>query len=207
MEVAKKFEQAGIKRLHLIDLDGARNKKIMNWQTLEKISCNTNLIIDFGGGVQSDRDIELAFNSGAHQITAGSVAVKNPGLVFSWIDRFGVEKIILGADVNNKKIAVSGWTEQSDLNITDHIQTYQKKGIRYIICTDIQKDGRLTGPSFQLYQNIKNKFPDIVLIASGGVHRLSDIDKLNHMGIDGVIIGKALYEGRVKLSELESYLC
>ncbi len=207
VEIARKFEHAGIKYLHLVDLDGARKRKIVNWHTLEAISTHTNLKIDFGGGVQSDDDIELAFNSGAAQITAGSIAVKNPDSVKSWIDRFGAEKIILGADVKNGKIALSGWREQSAIDIMDHLQTYQTKGIHYVICTDIQKDGVLTGPSFQLYQNIKQNFPDLFLIASGGVHEISDIHKLNKMGVDGVIIGKALYENRIQLSELEPFLC
>lgn len=205
VEVAKSFEDAGIKRLHLVDLDGAKNKKITNLRVLENIAGATNLTIDFGGGVQSDQDIESAFNAGAKQVTGGSISVKNSPLFETWIKKYGPEKIILGADAKNEKIAVSGWEENSGLDIYEFIDGYIKKSIAYIICTDIAKDGLLAGPSFDLYNAILKKFPHLKLIASGGVTTIDDVKRLNENGLHGVIIGKAIYEGTIKLKELTDF--
>ena len=207
LDVAKRFEDTGIERLHLVDLDGAKEKKIINWKILEKISVKTDLKIDFGGGIQTDHDLHIAFENGANQITAGSIAVKNKSLVQSWIKKFSPEKIILGADVNNKKIAIHGWTENTNLDLFAFIDEYQKEGINYLICTDIAKDGMLTGPSIDLYKEIKSQFPQLYIIASGGISNLSDIDDLDSEQINGVIIGKAIYEGTIKLKDLKPFLC
>lgn len=206
VEVAKTFEDAGIKRLHLVDLDGARNKRITNLHVLENIAKSTSLTIDFGGGVQSDADLESAFNAGASQITGGSISVKNPELFQSWIQKYGSDKIILGADAKNEKIAISGWEETSELDIFDFIGSYVEKSIQYIICTDISKDGLLKGPSFQLYNSILEKYPQISLIASGGVTTMEDVRKLNESNLHGVIIGKAIYEGNIELKELARFI-
>jgi phosphoribosylformimino-5-aminoimidazole carboxamide ribotide isomerase len=206
LDVAKAFEQAGIKRLHLVDLDGARKKHIVNHQVIEEVAKNTNLHIDFGGGLQSDKDLEIAFNSGAKQITGGSIAVNNPVLFQGWLDKYGSAKIILGADAKNGMIAVSGWQEVTKISVFRLIEDFREKGIKYIICTDVAKDGLLAGPSFELYKEIMLRFPDIKLIASGGVTTIDDIVRLEEMGIYGAIIGKAYYEGRIKLEELKRFL-
>jgi phosphoribosylformimino-5-aminoimidazole carboxamide ribotide isomerase len=206
LEVAKAFEQAGIRRLHLVDLDGARQKHIVNHQIIEMIAKNTHLHIDFGGGLQSDADLEIAFNSGAKQITGGSIAINNPVLFQSWIDKYGSGRIILGADAKNGMIAVSGWQEVTKISVFMLIEDFREKGIKYIICTDVAKDGLLAGPSFELYKEIMLRFPDIKLIASGGVTTIDDIVRLEEMGIYGAIIGKAYYEGRIKLEELKRFL-
>jgi phosphoribosylformimino-5-aminoimidazole carboxamide ribotide isomerase len=206
LEVAKAFEQAGIRRLHLVDLDGARQKHIVNHQIIEMIAKNTHLHIDFGGGLQSDADLEIAFNSGAKQITGGSIAINNPVLFQSWIDKYGSGRIILGADAKNGMIAVSGWQEVTKISVFMLIEDFREKGIKYIICTDVAKDGLLAGPSFELYKEIMLRFPDIKLIASGGVTTIDDIVRLEEMGIYGAIIGKAYYEGRIKLEELNRFL-
>ncbi|MFY0604441.1 MAG: 1-(5-phosphoribosyl)-5-[(5-phosphoribosylamino)methylideneamino] imidazole-4-carboxamide isomerase [Flavobacteriaceae bacterium] len=226
VEVAKEFEDAGIQYLHLVDLDGAKASHIVNYKVLEQIAAKTNLKIDFGGGLKSDEDLRIAFESGANQITGGSIAVKNPSVFESWIAKFGADKIILGADCNNEKIAVSGWQEESDLNVIPFIQKYQSKGIRYVICTDISKDGMLQGPSFGLYERIIKDcvIPTeteeyqrdlstalkvtngIKLIASGGISTFDEIPKLADLGCEGVIIGKAIYENRISLKELENYI-
>jgi phosphoribosylformimino-5-aminoimidazole carboxamide ribotide isomerase len=206
LEVAKAFEQAGIRRLHLVDLDGARQKHIVNHQIIEMIAKSTHLHIDFGGGLQSDADLEIAFNSGAKQITGGSIAINNPVLFQSWIDKYGSGRIILGADAKNGMIAVSGWQEVTKISVFMLIEDFREKGIKYIICTDVAKDGLLAGPSFELYKEIMLRFPDIKLIASGGVTTIDDIVRLEEMGIYGAIIGKAYYEGRIKLEELKRFL-
>ncbi|HYG37950.1 MAG TPA: 1-(5-phosphoribosyl)-5-[(5-phosphoribosylamino)methylideneamino]imidazole-4-carboxamide isomerase [Cytophagales bacterium] len=206
VEVAKSFEDAGIKRLHLVDLDGAKNKKITNLPVLENIARSTSLTIDFGGGVQSDEDIEAAFNAGANQVTGGSISVKNPELFQKWIFKYGSDKIILGADAKNEKIAISGWEETSSLDIFEFIGSYTKKSIKYIICTDISKDGLLAGPSFSLYNSILQQYPAVKLIASGGVTTMDDVRRLNDNNLHGVIIGKAIYEGRIKLEELRNFI-
>ncbi len=207
LEMAQRFEKAGIQRLHLVDLDGAKQRQIVNATVLHKIAAATRLQIDFGGGVQSDADIAKAFECGARQITAGSVAVKNPQMVRAWIERYGAHRIILGADVRDNRIAISGWQEASTLNLDDFIRQYSEQGIQTVICTDISRDGQMQGPAFNLYKRIKNEFPNLEVIASGGVTHIDDIRRLSDTGIDGVIIGKALYENKIQLHELEPFLC
>ena len=206
LEVAKEFEDAGIGYVHIVDLDGAKASHIVNYKVLEKIASKTNLKIDFGGGLKSDKDLHIAFNSGAHQITGGSIAVKNATLFESWIAKYGTDKIILGADCNHEKIAVSGWQEESDLEVIPFIDKYQSKGISYVICTDISKDGMLEGPSFNLYDRILKETPTIKLIASGGISTFDEIPILAEMNCEGVIIGKAIYENRISLKQLETYI-
>lgn len=206
LEVAKMFEDAGITRLHLVDLDGAKAHHIVNHKVLEKIATSTNLIIDFGGGLKSDNDLRIAFESGAKMITGGSIAVRNPEIFESWIEKFGAEKIILGADVNNEKIAVGGWLETTDIELLPFVENYLNKGISKVICTDISKDGMLQGPAIELYKKMLNAQPGMYLIASGGVSSVSDLEQLNDAGIPSVITGKAIYEGRIKLSDLKPFL-
>jgi len=202
LEVAKEFEGAGIQRLHLVDLDGAKAKHIVNWKVLERIASATNLIVDFGGGIKTDKDAEIAFNSGASQITGGSIAVKNPAIFEGWLSKYGSDKIILGADCKNEQIAISGWQETTSLNLMDFLEGYIAKGVQYVICTDIAKDGALQGTSVDLYKKIRTKFPDLKLIASGGVTDMTDVEALTEIGCYGAIIGKAIYEGRISLKEL-----
>lgn len=205
LEVAKAFEDAGIRRLHLVDLDGAKQKKIINHKVLERLATNTGLFIDFGGGIQSDEDIKLAFESGASQITGGSIAVKKPALFEKWFEEYGGDKIILGSDTKNGYIAVSGWQETSEISVLDLIKKYKAKGAKYSICTDVAKDGLLQGPSFDLYESILKEFPDLNLIASGGVTTLEDLKKLRENGLYGAIVGKAFYEGHLSLKDLSSF--
>lgn len=205
LEVAKMFEDAGITRLHLVDLDGAKAKHIVNYKVLETITSKTNLVIDFGGGLKSDEDLRIAFESGAQMVTGGSIAVKDRGTFLSWIEKYGPEKIILGADAKDKKIAVSGWQEVSQLPILDFIESYVNQGIQKVISTDIARDGMLTGPSIDLYKEIMERFPDLELIASGGIASMKDIDELDEMGVPGVITGKAIYEGKIGLNEIRKY--
>lgn len=205
LEVAKQFEDAGIKRLHLVDLDGAKAKHIVNYKVLERIAKHTNLQIDFGGGLKSDEDLRIAFESGATQITGGTVAVKNPAIFIAWIERYGSERIILGSDVKDRKIAVSGWQEQSELELLPFLTDYVEKGIKYTICTDISKDGLLQGTALGLYQEIRETLPDLHLIASGGVTTMDDIYKLHELGCFGAIVGKAIYEGHISLAQIEAY--
>jgi phosphoribosylformimino-5-aminoimidazole carboxamide ribotide isomerase len=207
LEVARQFEDAGIKRLHLVDLDGAKQGAIANEKVLETIATKTKLIIDFGGGIQTDADIQSVYSGGAAIATVGSIAVKNPELFSSWVRKYGQDKILLGADVKNERIAVSGWAEQTEISVFDFIQKNMEQGVKNIFCTDISKDGLLEGTSTGLYKTIIEKFPKINLIASGGVSSMKDIEELEKIGCKGVIIGKAIYEGRIKLSELNSYLC
>jgi len=204
---AKVFEETGLQRLHLVDLDGARQRRIVNHQVLRQVARETSLHIDFGGGVQSTADLELAFNCGARQITAGSIAVKNRTLLEEWLSNYGPEKIILGADVRDGKIAVGGWQEQTDQPILEFLSEYVRLGIQMVICTDISRDGMLSGPSFDLYRQIKEHFPQVNLVASGGIAHVEDIHRLNDLGINGVIIGKALYEGTITLEALQPFLC
>jgi len=211
LEVAKKFESAGIKYLHLVDLDGAKAKHIVNYKVLEQIASKTSLKIDFGGGLKTNEDLHIAFNSGAKQITGGSIAVNDPGTFEGWISKYGGTKIILGADCKDKKIAISGWLQESDLDVIPFIKSYQKKGVQYVICTDISKDGMLEGPSLELYKNIITECSastdhSIKLIASGGVTTIDDINKLEDLGCEAVIIGKALYEGNISLRDLETHM-
>jgi len=207
LDVAKRFQYNGIKRLHLVDLDGARARKIINWKVLEQIASKTDLIIDFGGGVQTDEDLKIAFDSGAKMITAGSIAVKNPEVTQRWLKQYGSNKIILGADVKNRKIAIHGWEDESEHDLFLFLEEYIEQGVSQTICTDVDKDGMLQGPAFQLYRDIKMKFPDLQVIASGGISNIDDVFRLNDDGIDAVIIGKALYEGRIQLSDLKGFLC
>lgn len=206
LEVAKTFEAHGITHLHLVDLDGAKSSHIVNYKVLEKIASQTSLKIDFGGGLKSDEDLKIAFNSGASQITGGSIAVKNPIIFEQWISTYGASKIILGADAMDEKIAVSGWLESSDEKVVPFIDGYAKKGISYVICTDISKDGMLEGPSFELYKNILETTPAIKLIASGGVATFDDLPKLVEIGCEGTILGKAIYENRISLKQLEQFI-
>ena len=237
VEVAKAFEDAGIKYLHVVDLDGAKAKQIINYKVLEKIASKTNLQIDFGGGLKSDEDLHIAFESGAKQITGGSIAVKQPEVFEHWIETYGSGKIILGADCNDEKIAISGWQEESDLEVIPFIKSYLQKGIQYVICTDISKDGMLEGPSFDLYKRIISECPaelvevsvipspetsgeesvhsylstglkvtdKIKLIASGGISHIDELPKLAELGCEGVIIGKAIYENKISLKQLEKF--
>ncbi|GIQ59664.1 1-(5-phosphoribosyl)-5-[(5-phosphoribosylamino) methylideneamino] imidazole-4-carboxamide isomerase [Flavobacterium collinsii] len=206
LEVAKTFEAHGIEYLHLVDLDGAKSSKIINYKILEQIATQTSLQIDFGGGLKSDEDLRIAFESGANQITGGSIAVKNKEIFQKWIFQYGSGKIILGADAKDEKIAVSGWLENSDEDLIPFIQEYQNKGIQYVICTDIAKDGMLQGPSFDLYQKILSEANDVKLIASGGISTFDELPKLAELGCEGTIIGKAIYEGRISLKQLENYI-
>lgn len=206
LEVAKMFADAGIRRLHLVDLDGAKAHHIVNHKVLETIASRTNLIIDFGGGLKSDDDLRIAFECGASMVTGGSIAVKNPKVFASWIEKFGGEKIILGADVKEEKVAVGGWIETTDLELMPFIQNYMAKGISKVICTDISKDGMLSGPATDLYKKMLEQEPTMYLIASGGVSSIRDIEMLIENKVPAVITGKAIYEGKIKLPELAKYL-
>ncbi|MFK7908740.1 MAG: HisA/HisF-related TIM barrel protein, partial [Chitinophagales bacterium] len=205
LEVAKQFADSGIQYLHLVDLDGAKSKHIVNYKVLEKISAATDLKIDFGGGLKSDEDLRIAFECGANQITGGSIAANNPNLFCEWLVAYGAEKIILGADCKNRKIAINGWLESSELEVVDFIKDYKIKGIQYVICTDIAKDGMLQGTSNDLYAEILES-TNVSLIASGGVSCFQDLIELKALGCEGAIIGKAIYEGKITLKELEK-LC
>ena len=205
VEVAKEFAASGITFLHLVDLDGAKSNQIVNYRVLENIVNQTGLLVDFGGGLKSNKDLKIAFNSGANQITGGSIAVINEALFSSWIETYGADKIILGADCLNEKIAINGWLEDSELDVFDFIQKYQSKGIKSVICTDISKDGMLEGPSLNLYKKVLSK-SKINLIASGGVSNMRDLIQLKEIGCEGAIVGKAIYEGNITLKEL-STLC
>ncbi len=212
LEVAKEFEAHGIECLHLVDLDGAKSKHIVNHKVLEQIASGTNLKIDFGGGLKTDADVRIAFECGANQITGGSIAVKDPKTFKSWIEKYGSEKIILGADALDEKIAVSGWQEESDKELLPFIKEYQEEGIVYVICTDISKDGMLQGPAFDLYKKIidqcrsESSRKPIKLIASGGISTFAELPKLAEIGCEGTIIGKAIYENRIRLKELENFI-
>ncbi len=205
LEVAKAFEDSGIRFLHLVDLDGAKSKHIVNYKILESIASKTSLKIDFGGGLKSDEDLKIAFESGAKQITGGSIAANNPELFLSWLESYGSDKIILGADYQNRKIATNGWQKSSKIDVLDFILNYEQKGIKYAICTDISKDGMLQGTSNELYAEIISN-SEINLIASGGVSSMDDLELLQKMGCEGAIIGKAIYEGKITLNELRK-LC
>jgi len=206
VEVAKMFEAHGIKRLHTVDLDGARSQHIINYKTIEKIADHTSLIIDFGGGIKSDEDIDIAFASGASMVTIGSVAVKKPELFDAWLEKYNDNKIILGADVKNGLISINGWKEEGNDELMPFLEKYIGKGVDNVLCTDISRDGMLQGPAIQLYEDIMKSFPNINLIASGGVSCIEDIDHLNSAGIPSVVFGKAIYEGKIKMEELEKYV-
>ena len=206
LEVAKEFEANGIRRLHVVDLDGAKSKHVVNYRTLEMIATRTSLVIDFGGGIKTDEDMLIAFENGAQMVTLGSVAVKNPDLFKKWLIQYGAEKIILGADAKNKRIAVSGWMEDSSRELIPFLRDYTKEGIYKVLCTDISKDGMLQGPSIELYKEITKEFPEMHLIASGGVSCLQDIIALEEAGIPAVVFGKALYEGRITMKDLIRFM-
>lgn len=206
LEIAMAFEASGIQHLHLVDLDGAKSKHIVNYKVLERIATKTGLSIDFGGGLKSDEDLHVAFESGASQITGGSIAVKSPETFKSWLDKFGADKIILGADAKNEKVAISGWQEDSKLELLPFIKSNLEEGIKYVICTDISKDGMLEGPAFDLYKKIIENTDGIKLIASGGISTIDELPKLMETGCEGTIIGKAIYEGKISLKQLEKFI-
>lgn len=205
LEVAKAFEDVGIRRLHLVDLDGAKAHHIVNYKVLENIATHTSLEIDFGGGLKSDEDLRIAFECGAKMVTGGSIAVKSPELFEKWLQKYGGERIILGSDVKDEKIAINGWQDKTDIDIWSFLADYQAKGVRKTICTDIAFDGMLAGPSIALYRKIIERFPDLYLIASGGVSGMEDIHCLQEAGLPAVIFGKAIYEGRISLQELSIF--
>lgn len=202
VEVARRFEDAGLTRLHLVDLDGARTGAVANWKVLEKIAVSTGLVIDFGGGIKTGKDMEIVFNSGAAMAAIGSVAVKDPELFRGWIVKYGGERIFLGADVREEKIAVAGWKEQTEISVFDFIKDNLQRGVQQVFCTDVSKDGLLEGPAVELYKKILEKFPEIYLVASGGVSSMDDLFALEEAGCKGAILGKAIYEGRISLREL-----
>jgi phosphoribosylformimino-5-aminoimidazole carboxamide ribotide isomerase len=206
LEVAKEFEANGIRRLHVVDLDGAKSSHIVNYKVLDQLAGHTSLTIDFGGGIKTDEDLTIAFEYGAQMVTLGSIAVKNPDLFKSWLHKFGAEKIILGADVKDNRISVNGWKEESQQELLPFLDGYTQEGIRKVLCTDISRDGMLQGPSIDLYKQIMGQFPDMHLIASGGVSGLDDIIRLDEAGIPAVVFGKALYEGRITLKDLKRFM-
>lgn len=206
LEVAKAFEAHGMRRLHVVDLDGAASQHVVNYRTLEQIATHTSLTIDFGGGIKTAKDIDIAFNSGAQMVTLGSVAVKNPELFDAWLNTYGNEKIILGSDVKENRIAISGWKEESSLELMPFLDQYIKKGITKVLCTDISRDGMLRGAALPLYKEIMGTYPELYLIASGGISCLDDILQLDDAGIPAVVFGKAIYEGRISLNDLTRYI-
>ena len=205
LDVAKQFEDVGIKRLHVVDLDGAKANHIVNYKTLEDIATNTHLIIDFGGGIKSDEDAEIAFNSGAQFITGGSIAVHRPALFLSWIEKYGADHVILGADIKDGYIAHTGWTESSDAKWQSFIASYVARGVRRVISTDISRDGMMNGPAVELYTDIMEQFPELHVTASGGVSCMNDVKRLDEAGVPAVIVGKAIYEGRITINDLVEY--
>jgi phosphoribosylformimino-5-aminoimidazole carboxamide ribotide isomerase len=202
LDVALKFEAAGIKRLHLVDLDGAKAGKVVNWAVLESITRHTGLSVDFGGGVKTDEDVQRILDAGAHWVTVGSIAVKDENRLLSWFEQYGAEKFFLGADVKQEKIAVGGWLETTSIDLLPFLSKYQAHGVQYLFCTDVSKDGRMEGPSIALYRKIIQNLPGVQLVASGGVSSMADVHALQDLGCKGVILGKAIYEGRVRLEEL-----
>ena len=206
LEVAKEFEGYGITRLHMVDLDGARSKHVVNHKVLERVATHTSLTVDFGGGIKTDEDLDIAFDNGASLVTLGSIAVKEPERMWGWCDKYGAEKIILGADVKDKMIAVNGWLETSKQDLFNFLDTHIKKGINNVLCTDISKDGMLAGPSIELYSEVMRFCPTLNLIASGGVSSLDDIKRLNEAGIPSVVFGKAIYEGKIDMNELTKWV-
>jgi len=205
LEVAKAFEDAGVKRLHLVDLDGAKAGAVKNWKVLESIALNTKLVIDFGGGIKTDQDVSLVFERGASLATIGSIAVANPALFLSWVGTYGANRFFLGADVKDNLIAVNGWMQTSSTSIDTFIGDYLAKGVSNIFCTDVSKDGRLEGPSTELYQSLIISFPSLKLVASGGVSSLQDLEELDRIGCSGAIVGKAIYENRISLNALQQF--
>jgi phosphoribosylformimino-5-aminoimidazole carboxamide ribotide isomerase len=205
LEVAKQFEGVGLMRLHLVDLDGAKSGKVINWKVLEKIANKTNLVIDFGGGIKTEATLKTVLDTGATYATIGSLAVKERAVFEQWIERFGADIFMLGADVHSEKIAVGGWLEKTEIDVYDFIGSYMNKGVTQLFCTDIQKDGKLEGPSIELYQKILQQFPTLQLIASGGVSQLKDLEELRTIGCSAAIVGKAIYENKISLSELSTF--
>ncbi|MEL6193273.1 MAG: 1-(5-phosphoribosyl)-5-[(5-phosphoribosylamino)methylideneamino]imidazole-4-carboxamide isomerase [Bacteroidota bacterium] len=205
LEVAKSFESHGIQHLHVVDLDGAKAGKVLNWKVLEQLTTKTGLTIDFGGGIKQDEDVKIAFESGAAQINVGSLAAKNRELFLSWLEKEGADKVILSADAKNRFIAVQGWLDATELDVLEYIGAYAEEGVKFVTCTDISKDGMLSGPSYELYKEILEQSPDIFLNASGGVSKFEDIEQLQEMGIPGVIVGKAIYEGKISLSTISQF--
>ncbi|MEX6687349.1 1-(5-phosphoribosyl)-5-[(5-phosphoribosylamino)methylideneamino]imidazole-4-carboxamide isomerase [Danxiaibacter flavus] len=203
LEVAKQFEGVGLTRLHLVDLDGAKAGSVKNWKVLETIASKTSLVIDFGGGIKQEKDVQIVFESGAALATVGSIAVKDEATFVLWLQQFGAEKFLLGADVKDEKIAIGGWLETTDVWIYDFIEKYIQHGVQQIFCTDVSKDGKLEGPSIDLYKNIISKFPELHFIASGGVSSMEDLDELQNIGCSGAIVGKAIYEGRISIKDLK----
>lgn len=206
LEVAKAFESYGIHRLHVVDLDGAKSKHVVNYRILEQIASHTSLMIDFGGGIKSDEDLIIAFENGAQMVTVGSVAARKPSLFLSWLERFGHEKMILGADTKNGMISINGWLEESEQELLPFLTSYIKKGVSKVLCTDISRDGMLQGPATELYQDILKSLPSTYLIASGGIKSIEDIRKLEQAGVPAVVFGKALYEGHITLKELNRFM-
>jgi phosphoribosylformimino-5-aminoimidazole carboxamide ribotide isomerase len=205
LDVARNFQDNGIKRLHMVDLDGARTSHVINWGVLERLSAKTSLKIDFGGGIKTDDDLQIVFESGASMATIGSIAIRDKDLFSSWMFAYGPEKIILGADVKNQMIAISGWQEVTDIGILPFLTEYKAHGVKEVLCTDVSKDGMLMGASFDLYSMIRAEFPAIRLLASGGITSVADIKKLNEMGVYGAVIGKAYYEGKLLLKDLRRF--
>ena len=201
-EVAKEFEQLGFKRLHVVDLDGAKSKHIVNDSVLRRITTETNLTVDFGGGIKTDEDIEKAFEAGAAMVTVGSIAVTQPDLFIGWLNKYGAERMILGADVRNGKISINGWKEDSAEDLLPFLQKYIEAGVKNVLCTEISKDGTFQGPAIELYKEVMKEYPQLHLIASGGVSSKDDIEALDRAGIPAVVFGKAIYEGRINLKEL-----
>ena len=202
VEVARAFEEMGFKRLHVVDLDGAKSKHIVNVDVLRRITTETHLIVDFGGGIKTEKDIQTAFDNGAAMVTVGSVAVTKPDLFISWLHTFGAERMILGADVRNGMISINGWKEDSEEDLLPFLKKYVDAGVKNVLCTEISKDGTLAGPAIELYREVMNAYPDLHLIASGGVSSIDDIKALDKAGIPAVVFGKAIYEGRIDLEDL-----
>ncbi|HEY4150456.1 MAG TPA: 1-(5-phosphoribosyl)-5-[(5-phosphoribosylamino)methylideneamino]imidazole-4-carboxamide isomerase [Chitinophagaceae bacterium] len=202
LEVAKQFEATGLRRLHLVDLDGAKAGAVKNWKVLEAIAGKTSLVVDFGGGIKQEEDLDIVFNSGAELATIGSLAVKNEKLFVQWLQQYGADKFLLGADAKEEKIAVGGWLETTGIWVYDFIERYIRHGVQQVFCTDVSKDGLLEGPSTDLYKEILDRFPSLHFIASGGVSSTKDLESLQKIGCKGVIVGKAIYEGRIKLEDL-----
>ena len=202
LDMALEFERIGYKRLHVVDLDGAKSKHIVNDAVLREITSSTNLVVDFGGGIKTDEDIDKAFAAGASMVTIGSIAVTNPDLFMGWLEQYGTDRMILGADVRHGKISINGWKEDSAEDLLPFLKKYVDAGVRNVLCTEISKDGTLAGPAIELYQEIMDAYPQLHLIASGGVSSLNDIIALNAAGIPAVVFGKAIYEGKINLNEL-----
>ncbi len=205
LEVAKQFESIGIRRLHVVDLDGAKGGHIVNYKTLERIANGTGLIVDFGGGIKSDEDVHVAFESGARMITGGSIAIKYPQMFLAWLEKYGSDRIILGCDIKDGHVAVQGWLESSDARWQTFLQSYVSRGVTQVISTDISKDGMLSGPNVELYKDMMEELPGLHVTASGGVSCMADVQQLDQAGVPAVIMGKAIYEGRITFSEMEKY--